>query len=136
MKAAKGSMIVELIITTGIVIVLIAIAIPAYQRYTRRTDFHDIVKATAPYKLGVVECYKKIKKLSGCHTGTNHIPAAPKANTDGIASLSVKNGVITVIPVAQNGVDSDDTYILTPAIANSAIVWTSSGPAVTKHYAK
>jgi hypothetical protein len=45
--------------------------------------------------------------------------------------------VITVTPVAANGILATDTYILTPTVAaNGTVTWASSGGGVTNGYAQ
>ncbi|MHB1222297.1 MAG: pilin, partial [Gammaproteobacteria bacterium] len=111
-------------------------AIPSYQNYTRRAYYSEVVQATAPYKLGVTECYQDLGTLTGCNAGSNNIPAAIASATGAVASTAVANGIITVTPVAQNGIVATDTYLLTPVVTNNTLIWTSSGGGVTNGYAK
>jgi prepilin-type N-terminal cleavage/methylation domain-containing protein len=136
MKASRGFTLLEGVITLTVVVVLMAIALPAYHSYTRRTYYKEVLKAIEPYKASVITCYNSKKKLSACNAGSNKIPAAIKTNTGSIASLSVNAGVITVVPVAQNGIQVTDTYILTPTISKNTVTWTTSGGAVNNRYAK
>lgn len=131
----SGFTLIELMIVIGIVGILAAIAVPSYQNYTRRAYFSEIVQAVSPYKVGVAECYQNLNTLNGCNAGTNKIPGAINAATDKISSLNVSDGVITVTPVAANGILATDTYILTPTVVNNIIVWTASGGGVVNGYA-
>jgi len=135
-NSTKGFTLIELMITIGIVGILAAIAMPAYQNYARRAYYSEVVMATAPFKLGVTECYQDLGTLTGCNAGSNNIPAAIAAATGAVTSLGVTNGVITVTPVAQNGIVATDTYVLTPTVSNNVVTWASSGGGVTNGYAK
>ncbi len=132
----QGFTLIELMITIGIIGILAAVAIPSYQNYTRRAHFSEVVLATSPYKIGVNECYQNLGTLTGCNAGTNNIPAAITSATGAVASTAVTNGVITVTPVAQNGILATDTYILTPTVTNNTLIWASSGGGVTAGYAQ
>lgn len=135
----KGFTLLELMITVVIVGILAAIAIPNYQDYTRRAAYTEIVTQTAPYKIGVIQCFQFMGNLTGCNAGTNDIPPPIHQGTGLVGQLTVQDGVIVVTPNPQKGITEGDTYILTPhpsTAETNIIQWKSSGGGVDKGYGK
>jgi type IV pilus assembly protein PilA len=130
-----GFTLLELLIAIVIVGIISAIAIPSYLNYTRKAYYTEIVKATAPFKIGVVECFHTTGQFIGCNEGMDGIPNKI-VNTGAIGILSVKDGVISVVPNEQNGIKKEDTYILTPDIKQGMLIWQSSGGGISKGYTK
>ncbi|MCW5589702.1 MAG: prepilin-type N-terminal cleavage/methylation domain-containing protein [Legionellales bacterium] len=137
MTKQSGFTLIELMITVAIVGILAAIAIPAYQNYMIRARFSEITLSMAPYKVAVAECVQDLGTLTGCSGGTNGIPANITAAEGGITSLTVADGVITVVPVAQNGILATDTLVATPVVtAGNRVNWGLTGGSVTNGYVK
>jgi type IV pilus assembly protein PilA len=134
-RLIRGFSLIELFITLVVIIVLAAMAIPAYFNFKHRAYYSDIVKATAPYQEAVATCYQNLKTLTGCNAGTNHIPVNLEKAKPPILSLSVHDGVISVIPMASHQTLVTDNFIFTPKIIDKKVEWNASGDAVKKGYA-
>ena len=133
-----GFTLIELLIVMSIIGVLAALAIPSYQAYTRRAHYTEIVQAAAPFKLGVHECYAITGELASCHSGHNGIPMdmrdPPKQSLVALVTTS-GSGVITITPKKRAGIESSDTYVLTPSEHSHQLSWKASGGGILHGYA-
>lgn len=135
-KKQYGFSLMELMIAMVIIGILAAVGIPTYHRYTQRAEFSELIHATAPYKLGVSECYMLTQTLSDCNAGEEQVPEAIENGKGLTQSVTVAQGVVVATPKDLHGFSSEDTYVLTPDVENHHLTWQSSGGAVSKGLAK
>lgn len=125
-RIQKGFTLIELMIVIAIIGILAAVALPAYQNYTNRAKFAEVIAAVGPMRQSVDICYQVNGALTDCDTeakiGFNGDDAETGTNV-GTVELS---GTSALITATSTGIGSaNKTYILTPS-ANSgstALTW-------------
>lgn len=127
-KAQQGFTLIELMIVVAIIGILASVAIPSYQNYTRKARFTEIILAASAPKAAVEVCAQMTGALTTCDGGSSGVPVNIATAVGAITSVTTTDGVITVVPVAANGIAATDTYILTPTItATGAVTWVTTG---------
>jgi type IV pilus assembly protein PilA len=117
-QAQQGFTLIELMIVVAIIGILAAVAIPAYQNYTMKARFADVVSATNSVKTAMAECIQSNNDVTQCDTFAKLNISAPTANNNiATVAITAATGVITATGTAAAG---GYTYILTPPASLTA----------------
>ena len=124
-RKQTGFTLIELMIVVGIVGILAAIGIPAYQGYTVRAQVSEALQLTANVKTHVAEAFQIDGEAPADRAQASLTPNA--ADTAGIyvTSVGIVDGVIVVTFGNQaNAIIAGRTLTLTPyETANLGVVW-------------
>jgi type IV pilus assembly protein PilA len=136
-KQQKGFTLIELMIVVAIIGILAAVALPAYQDYTRRADFSETVVGTGSLKTAIEVCSQTLglANSGGCSAGNNGVPGNVAAAADVVGLATTASGaaagagaagdqIVIVATAPTNSPNTLETFTLTGTLqAGARIVW-------------
>ena len=123
----KGFTLIELMIVVAIIGILASITLPAYQNYTKKAKFSEVVMAASTLKKQVDICFAEEAALADCDTSAEvgfsvaDLTVGTYVTTAAIATTSA------AITITGNGDVDDKTYILTPTVSGNGLTWAETG---------
>lgn len=137
-KIQQGFTLIELMIVVAIIGILAAVALPAYQSYTLKAKFTEVVNSVAPFKTAIELCAQSGDCVNAgalnVAFSTAGVPSSPTfAATSFVSAISLAaTGTITATASTNGGLASE-TFVLTPSYtAGQSIPWAASGTCKTR----
>ena len=143
----KGFTLIELMIVVAIIGILAAVALPAYQDYTKRAKMSEVVLASSACRTSVTEVYQTNSAASlptannwGCESSTATSKYVNKIETDlnggiivtaqGFNDPTIDLMTVSLVPTGANGVPITAATPLSAWVCGNRAVL-NSGTAVT-----
>lgn len=122
-QAQAGFTLIELMIVVAIIGILAAVAIPAYSDYTAKAKAASAVASIDAIKTAVGMCIQESGGVAdGCDTDAKGVPKYTA--TKEVASVAVKDGVITMTFAKGIGKGVDDgAATFSPVINGATVAW-------------
>jgi type IV pilus assembly protein PilA len=130
-KMQKGFTLIELMIVVAIIGILAAVALPAYQDYTRRAHVSEGLTLAAAAKISVTEYFISHADWPS-DNATAGLAAAASLHGQAVKSISVNASQITI--TYNTKVGSGKTVVLQGGTMGSAFHWDCSGGTVESRY--
>ena len=132
-KVQTGFTLIELMIVVAIVGILAAVALPAYQNYTKKAKFSEVLAAATGVKSAIEICFQtngpsSTPDMSNCDTETEIDYTLTDAQVGAYVAtvaITANSAIITATAVSTNGL-SGESVTYTPSISGNGLTWASS----------
>ncbi len=138
-KIQQGFTLIELMIVVAIIGILAAVALPAYQTYTNKAKFSEVVLASSNMKSAVEICGQtKATSDTAFDTecgvsGTNGVNNVGASGYVGSVNVTAGGSDAVVITATSDNIgDADYTYILTGTLSSGQVTWVQGGTCMSE----
>jgi type IV pilus assembly protein PilA len=134
----QGFTLIELMIVVAIIGILAAVALPAYQDYTKRAKLTEVILAASGCRTSITEVYQSASALPaggawGCESATPTTTYVNKIETDGNGAIRVTvqaTGDPTIDTKTVSLVPVDATLAAAPLVGTQIYKWVCGNQAV------
>ena len=94
MNKQRGFTLIELMVVIGIIAILSAIGVPAWQNYLRKAALTDMLQAFMPYRTAIELCALDRGGPQACSAGSNGVPSP--TTTRYVSAITASQGTVTL----------------------------------------
>ena len=131
-QVQKGFTLIELMIVVAIIGILAAMALPAYQDYTKRSHVSEGLSLAAGAKGAVTEYYSDKGQWPTSNTLAG-IATASSINGNAVNSVTVGGSGVITVAFSGTKVAPSATLSLSPSNHGGSVAWTCSSPMNKKY---
>lgn len=139
-QVQKGFTLIELMIVVAIIGILAAVAVPAYQNYTVKARYTEVVSSAAPYKLALETCFQEFNSLATCTNGANGVPPTSTnvagsmvaTGSGAVTGNSATAAILTMTAITGNGLAAETYQLTATGTPGGSITWAKAGSCSTR----
>jgi type IV pilus assembly protein PilA len=132
-RTQHGFTLIELMIVVAIIGILAAVALPAYQDYTKRAHVSEGLTLASAAKLGVTD-FVSVNNRFPDNNASAGVAAASKIHGNAVTSVTIGSGGLITITYNEKVDGTDNTLTLSPTTDEGSIQWSCKGGLVNAKF--